>query len=320
LNSGDYTRASSQSLSLFRVCFYEVIHLMPQPTATPTVQSHSSAERFLERMEPLLLAQEVRYGLMLGIATTVKSQPDFYSANAPYFAVAEDGEGVAAAALMTPPHGIIVYSERTDPDPGLHAIAHDLLRQGWKLPTVNGPEPICTRFASIWSDLANVRAEVGMRERVFELREVNHPTYSPGQMRLATLDDLERLAQWQKDFMDEALNGTDPTPLEEARRRLKSRIEQEMTYVWEDGEVVSWTGTARPTTRGITIGPVYTPPHLRGKGYATSCVAAVSQRMLDRGYSFCTLFTDLANPTSNSIYQKIGYRPVCDYTVYRFVE
>ena len=69
---------------------------------------------------------------------------------------------------------------------------------------------------------------------------------------------------------------------------------------------------------GVTLGPVYTPPPARGKGYATNCTAAVSQLLLDAGWAYCALFTDLDNPTSNSIYQKIGYRPVCDYADYHF--
>ena len=74
----------------------------------------------------------------------------------------------------------------------------------------------------------------------------------------------------------------------------------------------------RPTRNGVSVGGVYTPPELRRKGYATACVAALSALLLDRGHSFCVLYTDLANPTSNSIYQKIGYRPVTDSAVHRF--
>ncbi len=77
-------------------------------------------------------------------------------------------------------------------------------------------------------------------------------------------------------------------------------------------------GKSRPTAHGISVGPVYTPPSLRGRGYATALVAELSQHLLDSGYQFTTLFTDLANPTSNSIYQKIGYQPVCDFTEYAF--
>lgn len=74
----------------------------------------------------------------------------------------------------------------------------------------------------------------------------------------------------------------------------------------------------RKTRSGIAVNLVYTPKELRRRGYATSCVAALSQHLLDSGYKFCTLFADLANPISNSIYQKIGYRPIGDYDSYLF--
>jgi predicted GNAT family acetyltransferase len=83
-------------------------------------------------------------------------------------------------------------------------------------------------------------------------------------------------------------------------------------------EPVSMAGSARPVGKGITIGLVYTPPEKRRKGYAAALVAALSQHMLDSGYEYCTLFTDLANPTSNEIYQRIGYRPIADYDTYLF--
>jgi len=76
---------------------------------------------------------------------------------------------------------------------------------------------------------------------------------------------------------------------------------------------VSQTQTARATPNGISVNAVYTPPHLRGRGYASNCVAAVSQSMLDRGRTLVFLFTDLANPTSNKIYQRVGYEHVCDF-------
>jgi uncharacterized protein len=269
-------------------------------------------------MEPLLLEHEARYGLMLGIALTVSRQPEFYSERPPYFAIAEDAIGVAAAALMTPPHGLIVYSERAECRPGLTAIAQDLTIAGWSLPSINGPEPVCTHFATIWAETTGVQSTVGIRERVFELRQVIHPTYSPGYLRQATMADLDLLVRWIGDFTEEAMHGMETFEETETRRRVGVRLDQGDYYVWEDGEIVSFAGTARKTARGISIGPVYTPPQFRGKGYASSCVAKLSQLMLDQGRTFCTLFTDLSNPTSNHIYQNIGYHPVCDYTVYTF--
>jgi predicted GNAT family acetyltransferase len=68
----------------------------------------------------------------------------------------------------------------------------------------------------------------------------------------------------------------------------------------------------------MRIGPVYTPPDYRGRGYASACTAALSQQMLYAGYQYCFLYTDLSNPTSNRIYQNIGYELVCDIDSYRF--
>ena len=73
------------------------------------------------------------------------------------------------------------------------------------------------------------------------------------------------------------------------------------------------------TPNGIRINTVYTPPEYRQNGYATACVAAISQKLLDRGYKYCFLYTDLSNPTSNSIYRKIGYKLMCDITNYSFL-
>src|SRR5436189_143738 len=89
--------------------------------------------------------------------------------------------------------------------------------------------------------------------------------------------------------------------------------------LWEDGgAVVSMAGFGGRTPSGTRIGPVYTPPDLRGRGYASALTAALTQRLLDGGLRFCFLFTDLANPTSNSIYQRIGYEPVSDVGLWSF--
>ena len=78
------------------------------------------------------------------------------------------------------------------------------------------------------------------------------------------------------------------------------------------------SGYSPPVANSIRIGPVYTPPDLRGKGYATALVANQSRRFLEDGRSHCLLYTDLANPTSNAIYRRIGYQQVGESVVYVF--
>jgi hypothetical protein len=79
-------------------------------------------------------------------------------------------------------------------------------------------------------------------------------------------------------------------------------------------------GSSRGPTNGATVSVVYTPARNRRHGYASACVAALSQSLLDDGYRFCTLYTDLSNPTSNKIYQNVGYRPIEDCTMITFDE
>jgi hypothetical protein len=156
-----------------------------------------------------------------------------------------------------------------------------------------------------------------MSERVYELRKVIPPPQPGGSLRLATGADLDLLAHWLYAFWVEALPNEQGT-LEEARLRADYRVVEKDFYLWDHNGPVALAGRSRRTPHGCCIGPVYTPPGLRGQGYASAATAALSQILLDQGAEFTCLFTDLANPTSNSIYQKIGYRPLEDFNEYLF--
>jgi len=144
------------------------------------------------------------------------------------------------------------------------------------------------------------------------------PRPAPGHCREVDERDRSLLTAWCSAFHAEALPHT-PPPDPAAAADLMLRRAGRVAYLWEDaGEVVALAGAGGPTPRGVRIGPVYTPPDRRGRGYASNLVAEVSQRQLAAGRSFCFLFTDLANPTSNHIYQSIGYMPVIDVDQYQF--
>ena len=135
-----------------------------------------------------------------------------------------------------------------------------------------------------------------------------------GGARHATEADATLLQRWMVAFVAEALPH-DPAIDDGGRAIVESRLlaEDAGLWVWEDGgRVVSVAGYGGPTPNGIRIGPVYTPLELRGNGYATALVAELSAWLLAGGRTFCFLYTDLANPTSNAIYRRIGYRQVCD--------
>jgi predicted GNAT family acetyltransferase len=201
----------------------------------------------------------------------------------------------------------------------LDLFAHDLHGSGHDLPGVLGPEPVGRAFAERWRALTGKSCRQAMAMRIYQLTAARPVTAVPGRVRRVTEADRDLLLDWYEAFQREAMGEAVP-------EGIARSVDQLLTadpvvrglYVWEDSAPVSMAGYSGPTPHGIRIGPVYTPPEHRRKGYASACVAAVSQCLLDSGRRFCFLFTDLANPTSNRIYQAIGYEPVGDVDEYRF--
>jgi len=190
----------------------------------------------------------------------------------------------------------------------------DLLGKYPDLPAVTGPEPAIRSFAELWSARTGASARVAMRMRVFEARQVLQPPKPSGRFRTATQTDLPTAARWAAAFFDE-VNLDDPAdPTAVAREQIR----EGSLFVWEDTQAVSMAAWAGRTGRMVRINSVYTPPEFRRHGYAAACVATLTRRLLDEGLASCCLYADLANPTSNRIYQAIGYRPVCDVTEYHF--
>jgi len=183
---------------------------------------------------------------------------------------------------------------------------------------VLGPSAAARTIAERWSERTGRAAVSVMRERIFRLDRVAPPRPAPGRCREAEERDRALLISWFAAFNAEALPHALPSDLAEQADRFLRRAGR-VAYLWEDdGEVVSLAGVGGPTPRGIRIGPVYTPPELRGRGYASNLVATISQLQLDTGRSFCFLFTNVANPTSNAIYEAIGYAPVAEVDQLQF--
>lgn len=278
------------------------------------LQTYKEAASFLEKVQHYLMQHEVAAGLMLGLAIRLKTEPNAYGEQAPFYATVEDEQGLVLVALMTPPHNLILFSDCDNYHAALQVLADYLRTSEWDVPGALGIVPVVDDFVKLW---AGGDHHLTMNERVYELRSVDHQDYGPGSMRAASIDDLELVTQWGAAFAHEALS--QHSDLDELRESLQRRIEAGAIFLWEiDGQVVSMAGATRPTQSGICVSLVYTPAEHRRKGYATDLVAQLSQHLLDEGYQFCTLFTDLSNPTSNSIYQKIGYRPICDFNQYSF--
>jgi hypothetical protein len=273
------------------------------------------ADEFLARAGEFLLAREAVHNLPLGLCSGLRKRPLMFGEE-PYFAVALDGGRVVAATMRTPPHNLIL-TEVDDPG-ALEPLAEDAHSAFGSLPGVGGPREPVGRFAEIWQARTGAQAEISMRLRIYEAEETRPPEGVPGRMRPYEDRDRELVIAWMDAFVDEAMTEPPPDTSEEwLERRVDNR--DSGILIWEvDGEAVSMGGYGGTTPNGNRIGPIYTPPELRRRGYASALTAELTQMILDRGRRFCFLFTDLANPTSNSIYQQIGYRPVADADQWKF--
>ena len=278
--------------------------------------SHASADAFLQQAKNALLEQETTTSLILGISQRVQKHPERFQ-NAPFFFTVTGSRGeLHLAAVMTPPHNLILHCAANCDPAALDLLAGEIASQGQQVPGVIGAMPHSEQFAHVWAQRTGRQARLNMRERAYVLRAVIPPRPADGLLRLAGPADLPLLAEWTRAFQLEALR--ENLVVDEALAATGTRIDDRQLYVWDSDDPVSMAAVARPTLHGITVNLVYTPPKQRGRGFASNCVAALSQRMLDGGYQFCTLFTNLANPTSNDIYQQIGYRQIADFNEYRF--
>ena len=157
-----------------------------------------------------------------------------------------------------------------------------------------------------------------MNERIYELTELTPPKYPKGEFRLAQDDDLELLKVWARQF---AIDAKMPQhEIESISKRFSQKITSNSVGVWtENGTLKAMAAFDGKTPKGIRVGYVFTPKELRGQGYGSAVTASITEYLLNNGNEYCFLFTDLSNPTSNSIYKKIGYREVCDIKMIEFL-
>jgi predicted GNAT family acetyltransferase len=269
---------------------------------------------YADRVTPWLLrdpvANNVAYTLIeQRLSGAVPTEPD-----ALWIRVLSERDEVVGVALRTPPFGLLLTRV---PDEAVDLLIAEIQRLGIGLPSVNGPSEVASAFAARYAPLIGADREP-QYSRLYRLDRVDPPQGVPGNIRAATEADRDVLVAWTDEFFAEA----DPhAPRQAAVQQIDARLgKPDLLWLWEDGGApvsMAWLGV--PAAGVVRVSGVYTPPDLRGRGYASACVAAVSQGALDRGAVACMLYTDLANPTSNSIYQKLGYHPVTDADTWRFV-
>ena len=268
--------------------------------------------QFSAHTRAFLLAHEAHHSLILGVTARVVAHPEQYRAPS-YLATVERDHHVVAVAVMTAPQYLILSLAAPE---ALPMIVTDLSTRYGALAGIHGPSEVSRAFADEWRAASGCSYRRAIAMRLYQLTAVVPVIGVPGTLRRATAAERDLLVTW--------IWGTDAEtypPQGVISRDVDDRLHDadRGVFIWEvDGQPVSMAGQEGPTPHGIHINSVCTPPEYRRRGYASACVAALSQHLLDRGYRFCALFTDLSNPTANHIYQTIGYTPVCDVDRYLF--
>lgn len=261
----------------------------------------------------LLSSQPVRHTVLLTVLRTLSNVgPDAFGAEPPLLGWWLRDGAVRAAALQTPPYPMLVTEL---PGQSGAQLAATLAARRPVLPGVNGAEPDVSVFASAWSQATGRNSHVRQRQRLYQLADLTAPDPSPdGAARIATSADAALVTSWLAEFAAET-GQVDVA----SRGMIDERLSSRQLMMWDvAGKPASMAGITAVISGVARVGPVYTPPGLRGRGYGGGATTAISRLALERGAQFVVLFTDLANPTSNELYQRLGYRPVEDRVVVHF--
>ena len=215
--------------------------------------------------------------------------------------------------------GLVVQSPLTYPatltpmDPRVVAAMVDAIAEmGVSLAGVNGDAATAASFAGQWTERRRSAAMPFQGNRLYELLELGSTPGVKGTLRQAVPSDRNLIVRWTHAFQTEIGEPANDTEL-----RVDRGLAARELWVWDDGQTVSMAVSRKPVAGVVRLAGVYTPPEQRKRGYAAACVYALSKHLRDAGYR-CILYTDLANPTSNSIYRRIGYRAVAETLRYRF--
>ena len=266
---------------------------------------------FQTAADEYLAADPLRCTVLLNVADRVRRQgpfafDDVQPARFGWWR-AEVGGTVAGAFVHTPPFR---PSLGPMPDAAARALALKWLSGGTAVAGVMGATAAARALASEWT-ARDGRWSVFRKQRLYRLEELLLPPMDEdAEPRLATVRDVLLVSRWYEGFAVESGQPAGRDYRAEAARRVGAG----QIALWEVGrEPVSMAGFSPVVLGQGRVAPVYTPPELRGRGYAAGATAAATAALLTAGAKDVLLFTDLANPTSNALYQRLGYRPVDDW-------
>jgi len=282
---------------------------------------YENVDEFYNVAYPFLLKHEAENNLPLAILISLKKNKNNYQEEKPLLFSYINNKELELIAIRTPSHALLIaYTDNLE---GISVLVDELFKRKEKLPGVLSFKEAADTFANLWCEKKSLKCNLFRKERVYKLEQVSEDTLGARHFSVASKTHQKLVLQLVGEMMKEALVDVTEDDIEQTKKTYTKEFKENKSsfyLLFDNNEPVSMVRKAGKTPNGNFVNYVYTPPSLRRKGYATECVAKLSKLLLEEGNKYCFLFTDLSNPTSNSIYQKIGYRPVIDENHYKFLE
>lgn len=273
------------------------------------LQLFNKLETYKSTVIPFLEQNEIVNNLVLGLLLSAKEQPTV-------MATVTRNDRIILCILQTSPKQMVLSNAEAFTAEEVVELVKLLNQSIRDIPGIVGERALTNQLAKELTLLRSYIPSIQMNQRLYKLEDVVKKPLKDGRLVKMALHNLPLIADWVYQFckdIDESISRND------AEIKAKDLIEKGKVYGWQvGGEIVSIANASRPTKSNITINFVYTPIEERKKGYASSCVSALSELMLNSGFRTTSLYTDLANPTSNKIYMEIGYKPIMDCIVIHF--
>jgi hypothetical protein len=279
-----------------------------------TLHRYESAQHFADHAFGFLSEREAAHNIFFGVTSDTIEYPTRYPGDN-LFATVQTEEGIVMATMQTPPHMLALSC--TADLAAANWLGEHIASSGRDIPGVLSAPEVADAFIDAHAEVSGAEWTLASRQRIYRASRVEVPDRVPGAFRRATVDDRDLLVDWVVSFEREAIGRDDADLHRKVANKVGDFVRAGAVGVWRvDGAPVSMAAALGPTPRGIRIAYVFTPPEYRKNGYASACTAHLTRAELNKGREHCFLFTDLDNPTSNHIYQEVGYEVVSDMNVY----
>ncbi len=269
---------------------------------------YKTAKEFTDDVIEILNRHEIQNNL---IVKNIDDKPGKIMAT-----VKDDAGNIILTAIRTLPHPMVMYeTDNIRNDAAVAFLAQSLFKHGIDADFFMTEKSLAKSFCEHYGKLSGKSYRLNESLVLYIIDKVNKLAPVSGSFRKATEADMFYLPYWYADFFPAC--GIGEYDLQAGVKAAESHIKNGDVYIWEDGVPVSIAAMTRKTDNYAIIARVYTPPHLRGKGYSTACVSHLTQKLLDDGYKHCALYANCDNPFSNKVYQKIGYKELFWYDQYK---